>query len=283
MLKFKQFMGFSVICMLWLAGCGSGTSNNINAPENLDGDASSTNIRLLAINNTPAALVVADSGGTGFDLDQAWIAIEKVEVHLPDGVSCDSLDITLPPGAECEVEIEVDEGDEIQFNGPFYYNLLSGEATPDLSSVILPSGLVKRVDLKLDDPDEGIVLPSGVPDELKEHSVFFAGALMLDAGDTDFIMLLDDDKEIRFESATGATISEALDVNELLLTLDIGQWLQGVDIQSCVDSGDILSIDGTLVISKDTTENECGNIDDIIADNIEDSTDLDDDDSSESS
>ena len=144
----------------------------------------------------------------------------------------------------------------------------------------LPSGLVKRVDLKLDDPDEGIVLPSGVPDDLKEHSVFFAGTLMLDAGDTDFVMLLDDDKEIRFESATGATISEALDVNQLLLTLDIGQWLQGVDIQSCVDSGDILSIDDTLVISKDTTENECGNTDDIIAGNIEDSTDLDDDDDS---
>ena len=284
-------------------GADGGTEND---PVNLDGDPAAVSISLrLTQGSLGSALTQAlsletsDEGGASLNVTDAWVNVESIELKLPDGMTCADVDITLPDFATCENEGEDDsddaaddsddtaddsddeddtqalssldeqEGAEIEFEGPFVVDLINGTVTPSLDDLVVPSGIIRRIDVKIDDTEEDAVLPDGAPATLLGNSLAASGTVTLNGVDTPFSMAFDFGEEMRFEDLTGLTVSEAVDVNQIILSFDVDAWFSGIDIQSCVDDDELDISNGVILL--DEGSGDCSDIENTIKDNVKDS------------
>lgn len=103
---------------------------------------------------TPPALV--DSTGLNVDLNEAWVVIKEIEFE----------------SEETSGESEED-GDEIEFHGPFFVDLLS-DAPLSFGEASLPAKGIRRVKMKLHEAES---LPANVPAELNSKSIYFSGTI----------------------------------------------------------------------------------------------------------
>lgn len=261
-------------------------------------------------------LETSDDAGSAFDITSAWVNVDKIEIKLPDGVRCADVDFTLSDLATCENEAEDDsdddaeedeaedgddndaatlvkaeetgddedgdgddDGEEIEIRGPFIFNLLTGESFPDIGTIEIPSGIVKEIEIKIDDVEEDETLPDGVPADLAGHTLLVEGTFTDGDAATPFSLLLDFDEEVEFENLDGIEVSEVVDINAIIISFDVSSWLSGVDMAACVADGDVeVADDGTVVITEDSSSGDCSDIEDTIKDNIEASGTLDEDD-----
>lgn len=307
-MKTLKYMLVLLVGILFTAGCGGGTgtggSSNPSDPTNLDGDAASVSFAIKATSGTLASNLVqalgletSDGAGSDLTIESAWVNIRKIELKLPDGVRCADIDFALSDLATCETEDEVDEvdedgedesssdesddgeeGDEIELNGPFIFNLLTGESIPSLDSIEIPSGLFKEIEIEFDDLDQDDVLPEGVPATLVENTLIVDGTITLDGTPTPISIRLDFSEEVEFENLNGLEVSEVVFLNSILISLDVSSWLAGIDLGDCVDKGDVGLEGETVVVDEDSSSGSCSDIEDTIKDNIEASGTVDEDD-----
>jgi hypothetical protein len=207
------------------AGCGSGAgpATNPSDPSNLDGDAAPVDISFRAVEGSAAALATTDGTGAAVDIASATVTIERIDLKLPDGLQCTTLDVTLPPFAVCDNDnddpsddspSDDSDDDKIKLIGPFVVDLLTGESTPSLSGLTLPSGMVREVKVRL-------------------SRLSVAGTVTVDGTPTPFAIDTEADEEIEYEDLTGFEISEGVSVNEIVLSFDVTKWLAGVDMAAC--------------------------------------------------
>lgn len=253
-------------CLLALAaGCGSGAigggsggsaASNPSDPANLDGDAAPVTISFKAIAGSTAALTTTDSTGAAADITSASVTIERIDIKLPDGLNCATLGVPLPSFAVCD-NSENDalddnpetnpsddlagDNDKIRLNGPFVVDLLTGTSTPSLADLTLPSGMVREIKVKL-------------------SHLTVAGTVDVGGTPTPFNIDSSIDKDIEYSDLSGFEISEAVSVNEIILSFDVAKWLAGVDLAACAA--------------------DCSEFDDMIEHNVEDSGSFSEDDHS---
>ena len=269
----KKLSATFITVMIFLAaGCG-GRSDSPSDPANLDGDPAPTNISFQAVEGSSgAALTTSDAAGTPIEVTTAWVNIGEIEIELPEGLTCDAVTDPLPESATCECEMEEDETEtecEITFEGDVLFDLLTGTATPAIGTFSIPSGIVKEIEVEIDDVAEDATLPDGVPSTLAGHSLVVEGTTTLDGTPTPFSLRLDFNEEVEFEELSGLEISEAVALNQILVTFNVDSWLAGVDLAACVAEGDVAMVDGTIIIDEDSTSGDCSDIENVIKDNIE--------------
>lgn len=258
--------------LLAIAGCGTSTgagAGDPSDPANLDGDAAPMTISFQATDGSAIALTADDAGGSAFDITAASMVVERIDVKLPDGVVCSDVIFDLPDFASCDDD---EDEDKIRLTGPFTFDLLTGESDPPIDTISFPSGVVREVKIRVE-------------------RLTASGSADLDGTATPFSMNVELGEDIEFEDLTGFEISEAVSVNALLLSFNVGDWLNGVDLGACVDDGEVEISDGTIVIDEDSGSGDCSDIENVIKDNVEasgtieeeDHDDDDDDDSGDDS
>lgn len=162
----------------------------------------------------------------------------------------------------------IDDEDKVVVEGPFIADLINGTSTPSLTTLLIPSGLYTRIDVRIDEADEGEgLLTAGDP--LLGRSLYARGSFDYQGTSHELRIRLKFSEDIRFENKAGIEVLET-GANDVVLSLDENAWFKGINLVACLDAGDLtLESDGSLVIDEDTGEDECGDLENRIKENVE--------------
>jgi len=197
---------------------------------------------------------VTDEGGTVFTISEARANVRHIQFDLPD-------------------ESEQDSSEKVSFDGPFIFDLVAGSQSPSIGAFDLEEGLYKRLDIRFDDAEaEDGLLPGSDP--LLDNTLLVSGTFDYDGeAARNFRFVLKFNEDLRFEDAGGVLV-EAHTTTDVLLELDVSQWLSGIDITACLDGGDLeLDDNGDLFIDDDS-DSGCQDLESTIKENIKNNYDL---------
>lgn len=270
-----------LVAAFLLAGCGGASTSSLD-PTALDGDPASVQLSMsLAQGGAPISKALeastSDQAGTSIQITGAWLNVGRFEIELAG--SCEDIDFNLATLSTCEKEVE-ESGDlvsEIYVQGPYVMDLMNGLALPELASQEIPSGIVKKVEIQIEEQAPDFPLPEGAPSDLLGHSLVVEGQASLNGDLTPVLFVLKFNQEMEFKNLNGVAISETVDFNEVLLTMDLDQWFQGIDLEACYQAGEIPLVDGVLVINEESATGNCSDIGSLIKNNINESGELEDD------
>lgn len=204
-------------------------------------------------------LQLTDDGDTTFTLTAGRLHLRDIEFDLPDGVHCEDIAEGLV-GATCEAEDSGNSsGDKIRVAGPFDIDLITGIATPSLADVSLPALAYSRIDFRVDDD------PNDVSFAVTANFEHGGEALALS-------LSLDFNEDIRIEHPGGVAVDADTD---LIASFVVDNWLGGVDVGACLESGDINREGDTVIIDESSTSGACSDIEDTIKSNMKTSGQLD--------
>ena len=196
---------------LMLTGCGS--SANLT-----DGGMTTARFALKLASPTVTGLTI----GEGLDVSAATITVKRIELWLPEDRDCEDSDnegLDDRGGCHREAETEDDlEEDKIKIEGPFVFNLLTGESTPPLTDFSIPSGVYKRIRLKAD------------PDAAATVSI---SALV---GEAPLEIAFQSDEEIDVETAEGLSVQEG-SINAIVAEVNLSGAFAQFDLAACVSGG----------------------------------------------
>ncbi len=231
-----------------------------------------------------------DDGGTPITLSEVRVNIRDVEFYLPPGMRCEDVQFTFVEPVRCDAEDQDEveeepgddnggvedgaddsedgeEGDKVVVEGPFIADLINGTSVPDLSNFLIPSGNYVRIDVRIEEAkaEDGLLTPA---DPLNGRSLVASGQFEYQGSLHTLNLRLKFNETIRFENPNGIPVSES-GANDVVVTLDENSWFTGINLTACLDNGDLtLEADGSLVIDENSGQGECGNIENIIKDNI---------------
>lgn len=201
----------------------------------------------------------SSSSGANFLLKEARVNVRHIELDFPEGKVCPQ------ESGYCK------DSNTIAIEGPFLVNLLTGAASPSIPAVPIPFGLYKRVDIRLDD--------TKLDDKLVSQDDPLLGMTFMAKGTFDydsktgriFTIRLKFNEDSRFENAGGIDLT-GTQAQELLLALDIGKWLNGVDLIRCLDDNNLdLDSEGNLTVDEGSGKGGCQGIEGLIKKNIKES------------
>ncbi len=152
-----------------------------------------------------------DSNGTTVTLTEAWLAVEKIEFKANEVAD------------ESETENE-----EIEFEGPFYVDLLS-ETPTNFGEMTIPESGIRRIKMELHEVED---LPADAPAALDGKSIFFSGTV----GVHNFTYSADDSTEIEFAGSSAVTPSAELDMLAVIKTAEI---FKKIDLSAITGNTDI--------------------------------------------
>jgi hypothetical protein len=270
-----------ILMAIFLAGCGGE-----DLAERLNGDATQATYQVKAVASSTANARLNPRGAisigtSGVTLTTARLSVERVDLKLPEGLSCSAAGFVAQANVTCEEEMEIDDSDgeqeiesKIRLQGPFVFDLLTGASTPDLGTLTVPSGIYREVEVDLHEAEaEDGLLSAGDP--LIGNTLHVEGTYTgVDGSSQPFSMALDFDEEIEIESPGGVQVLEG-DVEPIATQLDVSMWFAGVDLSACAASGSV-DID-------DSESSACDNLEETIKENIKNSFEFEDDDDDDSS
>ncbi len=262
-------------------------------------------------------LATADAAGGIVTITEARVVVQEIELGMPEGRSCDDemeAEIEGEDDGECapaaapagEVlasesadsaedeavedstddsadergEVENETEDHLKFTGPFIVDLLTGTSVPSIADLTVPSGVYTSVEVKVEPlPLESTAVAADDP--LLGQGLVVKGTYDDGVSVREFLVASRIDKDIEFKPLEGFTISEALALNEIIVTFDVNAWFQGINIGACLDSGaPTIDANGVALITDETPGDACA-FKDLLEQNIEQSgtAEVDDDES----
>jgi hypothetical protein len=211
--------------------------------------------------------VVTDDAQTTFSLVDAQLHLRDIELDLPEGSTCS--DVPETAGTKCD-----ESSNKIVIDGPFVIDLVTGQSTPDLSTIEVPAGVYKRIDFRVEDgdPSEGVVAEGSALDNRS-----FAGSFTFDDQGTPLTLRLSlrFNEDIRIEDPAG--IDATGSAQALLTTFDISAWFAGLDISGCLENGDLRIVDGEVLVDDDALSGsgDCSDIENTLKTNMKNSGQID--------
>lgn len=307
----------SVLGFAALASCGGD-----NTAESLDGGATTARFSMKLASSSQTSNLAAlramenDDGsftpdGSGVTITAARINVKEIRLYMPDGLLCSDVELVLDSNMVCEEEIDdssssdltalsgssddsVDDSSDdssddseveakITLDGPYVFDLFTGQSLPDLSTFTVPSGVFRKVKFKVAEAKEedGIL---GSNDILIGNSIVVEGTFNdSDGASHPFRMALkyNDDFEIKDEN--GVQVPEG-NITAVTASLNVETWFAGTNLQDCVKDGNLsYDANGILVINETTSgQGSCSEVKNTIRENIKNSLELESEDESES-
>ncbi|MCB1198966.1 MAG: hypothetical protein KDK51_11380 [Deltaproteobacteria bacterium] len=245
----------------------------------LDGDAATTQIgfQVSQPSSATTALTQAIVSAEDLSLDVAKACIEKIKLKLPDHLSCADVGFVEQSNVRCETETEIEDGveqqsSEIKISGPFDFDLLTGQSTPSLADIMIPSGSYREIEFDF----------HGDCGYGEEISLVLEGtATDVDSTPHPFAMYLEYDDDLEIESLTDINVLED-QANQIFATLDLNNWFAEIDWVQCIADGDLVANpSGTVVIDQDISgDGVCNDVYEDILDGIKMALEFEDDDDS---
>ena len=196
-----------------------------------------------------------DLGGTTFIITEARTNVRHIQIDHAEG----STDTTV----------------QISIDGPFVFDLMAGTSNPALGAIDIEPGVYKRIDIRLDDTkaEDGLVTAG---DDLLDNTFVVKGTFDYDGNAArNFTFILKFNEDIRFEKASGFVMEDG-EVNNMILSLKVEEWLQDVDITGCLVAGNVtLEQNGDLIINDDNGNGDCNDFEGKIKTNLKNNYDFD--------
>jgi hypothetical protein len=156
-------------------------------------------------------------------------------------------------GGGCVEEAGKEKGEpaKIQFKGSFTVDLTSGASTPPLEGLLVPEGIYKRVDVRIDDKES-----ADPQDPLSGLSFLAYGVYSNGTSTVSFKIALRFNEDIRFETQDGISIGSG-GMKDFLVQFPVSTWLSGVDFAGCLEQN--LKEGDTFVVidEKNQGSSEC--------------------------
>ena len=234
------------------------------AEKNVSGGIGGSGFQVELTSDT-SALTLEDEGGTPLSITKAEVYVRDIELDLPDDLSCEDLTGTL-------TEASCTSDQKVVISGPRVINLITGSSRPSLSGVVIPAGLYKRVDIRLDDGKvNGGLIMSGDP--LDDKTLAVEADLNLHEVTTRLSLMLKFNEDLRIEDPEGVYVEDG---EALLTQLNVAHWFKNIDLASCLNDLEVERDDGVLIIDDDEQlEGECAGIENMIKRHIKESGQLD--------
>ena len=219
-----KFLATGMTMSLLLAGCnqsgspisGGGVRTGLTMTGSGQPAVAQTNVQKMfslfvpsAVALTPPLLV--DSTSLSVNLTEAWIVIKEIEFESQE----------VAGGAE-------QDGNEVEFQGPYFVDLLS-DAPISFGDAVLPSSGIRRVKMKLHEADS---LPASVPVQLNSKSVYFSGTV----NGVAFSYAADDSTELEIGGSNPVVPNTAQD---MLIVIRMAELFKKIDLSSIVGATDI--------------------------------------------
>lgn len=233
------------------------TGTHVGNPGNIGFTVSS------ALSATPqeTQLRFKDDSAVTYTLTQARAHLRRVELYLPNGVSCQDVASLLTSASQRCAE----DDDKLQIEGPFILDLLTGESSPSLSALPIPPLAYPRIDYRFDDADAGAVPAT---DPLSGNSLNVIATFEHQGSPATLTIQLKFNEDARVENGASLALAEQ---GRLDVDFDIAQWLNAAPIAQCLNDGDLQLQGQQLSITDDT---DCDGLEDTLKDNIKDSARL---------
>ncbi len=160
------------------------------------------------VTGTKNATLVLKSSGTGLKSSES-INFTEATIHVEE-VEFESLEVN-------------DEDFEVDFEGPFEIDLLTGKSQPTIPSAFLLPGKYEEVELELDDDVSPNILVEGT-------------AVIDESTSVDFIFYSNEDIEFEAEAEESGQnylfeVVEGEDIN-IVMEFQLNEWFNGVDFSS---------------------------------------------------
>lgn len=235
--------------MTVLIACGDDKNENQNPdpdPTPSEESAGWQSIYSLVADD-PDADPLQYSIGAQVVLSEAKVHAENLRLELPEGISCSDTELQdEQEGVICE---DSDESSSYVAAGPFVIDLIQSTITPEQEGFSVPPGSYNRLDFDLVVAE----VDSLDGDALESNSVYAAGTFT-DSGATDhgFSIALPIENSFSFTQDEAVELA-ADETGQIQVRFDQSTWLDGLDLQACLDNAD-LAYDGdnNLVINSDT-------------------------------
>jgi len=201
--------------------------------------------------------------------------VEEIRLKLPKGLSCADVGFVKQDNVICEEKMEEEDGGQqleakIKISGPYLFDLVTGESTPSLADVVIPSGVYREIEFRFE----------GVCNLGEEISLVLNGS-MSDSSNAEhpYELKLKFDDELEIESPTDIQVLEEK-ANTVFTNILLNQWFSAVDFEECIDDGDLVETSGVIEINEDTVATgQCEDIYEDLLEAIKDSFEFEDSDS----
>ena len=250
----------------------------------------------LATSETEVALPVSGTGGTQIGvltLSDARVVLKEIKLKTleeresedeAESESEDSSDDSAQrfarsggddDGGDDSSDSSSDSEDNIKFRGPYIVDLIRNESTPSFSTIEIPVGDYREIELKLhkvdgsEENDEGVQAVA-TTDALYENSIVLSGTYTPTAGSAvSFSFTYDLSEEFELSGAAasqGFTVAEGED-NPIVVAFRMAQWLDFTGA-----SKDLSNLAGNIALDE-TASGDSSTVRELIRDNVKSSAD----------
>jgi len=162
-----------------------------------------------AVALTPPLLV--DSTGQTVNLNEAWVVIKEIEFEANEVADSGEQD-----------------GEEVEFEGPYFVDLLS-DSPVSFGDAVIPANGIRRIKMKLHEAES---LPAGAPLDLNSKSIYFSGSV----NGVNFSYAADDSTELEIGGPNPILPSSAKD---MLVVIRIADLFKKINLSSIISPTDI--------------------------------------------
>lgn len=260
------WLGALLVAGLLATGCGDD-----NGDGGTQQDFGSAQLQLEAVSSTgnmSKLLEFQDPAGTLYTLTSLRVAVEEIELDLPDGVSCGDFEGDLSPRLQCNDDGLIGGEDQLKVKGPFVIDVLQGTTSPDISELVVPAVDYTQVDLEVD--------TARVEDQTVDIEDDIIDQTVVAFADFEFE---NQKRELKLEfsfkaeakaSANGDTPLQVDSGDTIVLQLDVANWLTDIPVTGCLQTGDLKPQGGQVVID-DEAIGDCADAEAEFESNFEDS------------
>jgi hypothetical protein len=240
--KITTLAGLGVATLL---GCSSESKQSRSSL--LDGDLTALQFSLqLSSNQNSTALQRGLSLSTGLDVQKAYLNVQKIELWLPEGQKClDVDDVMANTSIACEDaaryedddenEAGESEGDKYEITGPFVFDLITGQSTPAIQDLQIPSGVYKRVRLTAD-----VYTGSEFP-ELTGKSISMEGQIEVASILRTLTFEINSTEDIDVRNDAGFEVKEG-GINSIVTTVNLEALFGAYNVAQCILEGDLVEL-----------------------------------------
>ena len=257
----KVFINLSLsfsLC-LWMAACsGTSTGNGLGTSTGNGLTSVSMVVQQSDALTGGDPVVIQDALGASYSFNLARVGVRDIDFYLEEGVLCGDLQFDFEAPVVCE-------DDKVRVQGPFVVDLLTGESTPSLEGLTVPSGNYKRVDVRFDDVKSDWDLVDS-DDPILENSFLLEGSI--GESGAAYRVSIDVNIEARYRNDESQALPENAPA-QVFLQLDPRSWFEALPISQCIEDGEFETLND-LILIQDSGSN-CQEIENALKSAIRDS------------
>jgi hypothetical protein len=207
---------------------------------------------------------ISDESNMCFTVDTAWVVVQEIELLI------DSTDARRPRLPALSDGTLLYRGDALVVHRERVFDLMTGAAFPGFDSIPIPMLRYCGMRLNMGDSEAAVGGLYGVRAGMPQSTpLVISGTCSYRDTIRDFCFKLPVANFNIIYAAPNAIEPSATGINRVYLLFDSKQWMQTIDIRTCLETGGIgFDASGRLAIESNAARQTCNGIEHVLRENI---------------